>query len=466
MLLDLEQEQFSSLNARQDKIDLELGDWHLEIDEDQLGQFFFDLHAECFALQRHRARNIHNSPPLFWFNRAQSSSRTKFKVPIRASAANGPNRPLVSGHLLVTRLSTERSNSRSTYQLRAILSLNPTRFTEYLRNRVNVSENPAHWQWEPTERDLLTGYRAMPLNGEFSLNGKDNVLLSPASLAAGTTPHWQRHVELYYQQIVALIVRCLQTARLANPELSRPFQLVPILNLRTVQTYFEFSAENALWWVNRAQTPLRALGRQFTSRQYPAGENFDHVDGHALSHTFRITDAIKCTVYAKTDQRIRVELMHDLKKDASVIGTRHTSQDLDNLVPWLNLIADDAGRRVLPVIRAIRQSIEPVRGQKFATELMTKLARAANNEDMAEEIANTLFNLGMLDLSIRPHWVDAVNILVNEDVLVRAQPRRRQYRVTAPYALALEQLIAIMGGRAWERPGELPRLRQRPPRSI
>ena len=193
------------------------------------------------------------------------------------------------------------------------LFLNPTRFLRY--------QDPA--TYIPPGRDLIRHgglffqERIVSETDEISLDGQDNYLPDTAEFQfAHDGRLWKRHMRTYLDGVVRMIAEDAIRARLyAGVRLDRiPSNEQKPFNLKEVETYFEFRSTTPLQTVKDIAPLVCSFNELRTSvDQYrPLLSTTWERDSFVI--TKRIRTGVKLKIYAKTNHRIRVEVVHDLTK--------------------------------------------------------------------------------------------------------------------------------------------------------
>lgn len=431
-LLD-EDATLSADTAKQDKIDLELGEWTVRGNDGDANMLFLSLSQKTVRLD--------NSPiRLKWFNAPQGWRFSTQTINFRGAGHGGRTTvgvPLVSGSLNIKRNGSRSDHGPTHFSVKATLSINPTRFVRHRGSTFRTNANPSEWS-DRDDRTLLLS-RRLPRNmrDEYILDENDNVLLSQRSQYAARADVWRYQVACYWQNIQRLLEELITT----NPPLGAIIRRQSTeLNLRRVETYWEFASDDALHTVAMLVPAMQAMGMEFTSRLYPHGEIEECVYGNALSIKARLTTSVTCTLYAKTSKRVRLEIQHDLQEDADVIGGRQTSNNPDILHEWLHMIAEDAARRGGEVLRALQLEITNTASQRSVYDFLSRIIEIVEDENTYDRIVSQLVNTARIHLRNHDPLRPIVERLERAKILFRPRKYQQQSTIHPQYRTAIAEL--------------------------
>ncbi|OUC12908.1 MAG: hypothetical protein B0A82_19995, partial [Alkalinema sp. CACIAM 70d] len=225
-----------------------------------------------------------------------------------------------------------RHRDGSILRLLAELQINPTRYAAYQPTSTAL---PSAWG-----RPRLFARRAMlGAPGEFVLGDPegrdrflDNVILSQRRMAFCASEKWPLHVRRYWQtvrealgfQIAAATnhVNGMQAGE-GQSRLQIRLNQSSVLKLRLVETYFEFAAEDPIALVHRLHRLLISYARESVVRGYLRRPTEALRERNSLSVTLFLREGLSLRVYAKTNKRVRWEVVHDFRKNrlrASIPG--------------------------------------------------------------------------------------------------------------------------------------------------
>ena len=430
-------------DAKQDKIELILGAWYLHGRDSELRDYFRELGAQPVVVN---SRHASSHTPSRLFNLPTGRDPTAPRLLIPGGAYDGDRRvagaPLISGYLQAGKHAPNSSVTGALPQecrsLSTRLSINPTRFVHH-QNMVPVRAAEPAVFWRNREPRFTTRTPVLQTSLEASLDGNDNVLLSQRAQHFGRPVLWPIHLERYWEAIQTYLDRHIQSvADQSGLQIWRDLYL----NLRSVQTYWEFSAEDPIAVVRSLVDPISSVGHESTTRSYPLGQVETNVTGNSTSLKVRIGSGRILRIYAKTTGRIRFEIDHDLVKNPRLLpNNRHTSSELTDLIPWIHHLAGRAADDVNRILQFVeRQSNQSSFWWMRSYHLVHAIAGATNNSEVTKALLSLLVNHRRIHLGrhdpLRPH----VQQLVDLGMLARVAPRRQQFVVTPKYRGALEEL--------------------------
>lgn len=376
------------------------------------------------------------------FNRHNGSQRSVTEMSIQGGGRGNtrrPGTPLFSGTLTARREASPDPGLYGTARRLSLdLSINPTRFVAHqaLPGR-DPFVPPSRWA-APT---FVT--RAIPLRTrlEASLDAKDNVLLGQRTQSFGRPDVWPAHLRRYWGGVL----ECLNNEFLRaadRADLSLGFH--PDLNLRTVETYWEFRTPDPTALVCEMEPTLTALGIEASVRSfsYPDGLSQVEFTGNSRSVTLLLGAGILMRVYAKTTRRVRFEIKHSLRENATPIGGSHTSTDPQALYGWLDMLTADAARRLNNVLTVLEgQRLRPVSSLR-PYNLVHRVIAASPDQVTAENILSLLVNNGHLRILPSDPLRPVVQALVEMEVLERLGNTRNptRYVVTPLFRMAVAEL--------------------------
>ena len=195
------------------------------------------------------------------------------------------------------------------------LSLNPTRFLRNQNPETFIpSRGPPRARFSSGDAAFFEG-RGVRTGREESLDNTDNWIPDTPEFARLHDPRLgPRILRTYLNGVMQTIDADLQ--RVANlpgvPISYREQTDLSRFNLTSTETYFEFSSGGLtpIWLVASLEEPLRSYNElPLTVRDYPpiwCGTGMSRV----LTLTIRNGVALK--IYAKTNRRVRFEVVHDL----------------------------------------------------------------------------------------------------------------------------------------------------------
>ena len=335
------------------------------------------------------------------------------------------------------------------------LNCNPTRLARF---------KMPQWQNESTVEPLGTLPPTSP--DEFSLDQNDNWILQGEQDEACPARRWMGYVRRYLSGILRLLEEEIQEASQRAPvEFER--QQGPF-TLSKVETYWEFLSETPIPLVHQLGRLLTDFSAEETTSHFTLPTRWNRQQGHernAPFFTVKASAGVTLKLYAKTNQRIRFEVEHDLGRNDRMLGGTHEAQNMSGAIALLKrLQVDSAG--VLARAMAHMQSRNPPALSAIDKTLLTvRVGRIVGNgrtgdaDGIAALIVETLASRGGIcpDRQARP-LVQALRRLSAEGILVFNQ-------ATGLYEPCTSYLHAVRQLQSSQRAPASPRRRRRIPQA-
>lgn len=354
--------------ARQDKISLKLGDWFPTTGEDRADLIHYLAGANILDYDGTEL-TVTGSP----------TGRRRNEVHLlRGGRGQVANRPalLFSGIINVGGIQTadrqSQTNARTT-RINADLKLNPTRFVQHQPSIRRRGDNPLRWRFGQLRLSSGTTGQSTDSSavGERVLVPEhDNVIIGSSSHLHHLHPGvWQRHIRNYW-----LGVQDVMHNIIANHPGHVRFS--PNLNLLQVETYWELFHPHPMAQMvtveRRARETHAEVAATYERVLYPQYNSLFN----SPCVKVRLSNSVTIKAYAKTSHRIRVEVTHRLWENARAIGGRRTTNNLDMLQEWLNMLAQDATRHVNNFLSIISSSAMQPDRLANVLDLITAIYRA------------------------------------------------------------------------------------------
>ena len=424
----------TTARARQDKIELTLGRWFFNpADEEQHEQFLWNL-----------SRGGVGAPIApSWF--AHPTGRAfERRLAVRNGGSGRGRRvgvPLLAGHLLSRRTpASSPSYPLGTRFLQFDGAINPTRYVNHQQHRPWAHQNPDAWQLNPPS--LETRLVLSRIGEEIVLDGSDNVLLSRfAHIFAG---QWERHINRYWNGLRGALHAQIEWAA-QNSGLSMEF--VPQLTIRSVETYWEYRVEDAVSWVAEAEPRIAALGRasEARTRDYPSGDIGADAQVNSRRILARLRAGTNLRVYAKTNKRVRFEIVHNLLENRHIVSERNRQGSTFEILPsclleCTHVAADELSRCLATIVDEGTQTSE----QMSLIQLVHRVVRCGRNEQEVndtETVLSILASQGYVALSVQSNLRIPIQRLVDAGILQRIAPRHPHFHFSDIYRAAGRQLL-------------------------
>lgn len=425
-----------------DKIDLIISGWQAFCSDATIEEMVH--HLQEMLLPSHRA----GAAPSPWYNAVQGRPFGRRRLSFRGAGPGGYRQsgmPLFSGILFFDPDRSAGEFEATRLSIRAQLSLNPTRYLRHRRRptRMQLLQSPDTWDLAASDVDLVSGDWAHAPPAEVSLDNNDNVLLGAIAHRQGHPSVWMRNVREYFEAVIGLIDSHI---REASDICDVDFRFFPNYNLRSVESYWEFQSGCAVSSVQSMENVLAAAGRRFSVGRHSSTDVLRSLDMESHSYRVHFNQSKSLSIYAKTKNRIRMEMDYRFSDDASAIGGRHTTSDLEDVFDWLERARSEASRDLNSVLPHLCDATCVIEDAPSAFQLVSVCSQYAPNFAIFNLLLRKLVLDGRVLTSLHPNWSAYINRLVQEDVLFQPRSGIRGFTVTPRFAPALSALR--------ERPGQ------------
>lgn len=441
-------QQVTSDTAKQDKIELTLGNWAL------LGS-----QEDIEAVREHMSvpgEHLRSDPSVNWdayaklFNRPDADGRRAMEF--RAGAlALGPEGqqvsyppPLWAGFW---KFGPHQGDAGCVTSLD--VSINPTRFARSQRYRA-IPSRPGQYGVVPS--DALNEPR-WPQTGEFALDGSTNWIPRGHVMAATHGPLWRSNLERCFRGLIDCFDGELERV-CSVPNWMIQIARAPRFNLQYCETYWEFAADDAPFEVERIAPILEAYSElQSSTRSFPLVDSERVRQGHSRSITIQCGQGREVRVYAKTNQRVRFEVKHRMTGHngfiitSPVTGRRtgHTARSWEAFAPMVERLGMDAAQTLNSLFAFIQQRLAMHPSSTTPFRLMLRFAQLIQDDAQASILLNLLVMDGQVSRRVLPpSFHPALETLRQAGIL---QPlangrgaRPRPYEPTPQYCAAVEWL--------------------------
>lgn len=453
-------------DGRQDKIEMEIGDWVVNGENrDEIQALYSRLGAPPPLHPNTRRREDHGNAYGWLFNAPDVSEwhwKKKMRVrsqPLEIGNASGVllrtiQPPLFSNYCVWQARRARDQFADGTAQdlgeempvettATLDIQLNPTRF---VRHQPVPDSLPQSLQVQQELSEAPYGERSYD-------NDEDNWLPQNGRLLSYVRPpRWRSH-----------LVRLLNTVEEAfEGELREKCRVVFIpfrrtrqhYNVKKVETYWEFLSEDPLKLVHDLLRPLRSLTarrRQFRAYNVEI-EGEDERDSLVIRIEYSPGEILK--FYAKTNQRIRIEVSHQfvgdnsfrfprqIDEDGTVTRRRggHIFESSAGVLLFLDRVRERAALVINEALQHLDERMRIPTSHISAYYFLAATTNAVRDFPTVISLISQLVNRGSISAGrLAEESRNAVNALVTHGIL--EQPgRRRPYVVTAPYRHALQTL--------------------------
>lgn len=415
----------TAASAKQDKIELTIGDWFVHTIDATMSAFIthlgsVDISERAFHSSDNHMVQVHRNASVKILS--SQTSRNRFK-------------PLFSGQLKIIKISDNQ------YRLRLHLSINPTRFCCYqpapiaigTRRRLILSPNTV----------LFTQLKTIVHESERSLDRNDNVALTPQAKQNCHPSLYQHNFRKYIQSINHYMHNLLESFSSYNQGIFT-YNVEPYYSLKSLETYWEVEDENSTPTVKFLEDEFRRITSNNSVREYASSETTRDFDAVSLSSNLRAGERIK--IYAKTNKRIRIEISHKLKENPSLMNGAYTCENIDRLFEMIDTLAvralTEANRVLIELNRTIRT---PRISHCSAMTFVIMLYKTVGEIDLAEEILQELaFLSGINRKKQDPQKIQALNNLVSAGVLIYHKRPICRYTLSPRFSSAVTQLTPAL----------------------
>lgn len=421
-------------NAMIDRFEMEIGDFSLVGDEDDICYVLNNLDAfpiQTASGQEVRLFNAANNL------RLRSQVRTEFA---RRGTGAGFYRPfpVVSG---ILRKSGRRSPSMPRIQGEAVrlsmqVSLNLTRFIQAQKfRRPSRPRNPA------LSADIVLAIH--PRQSWY----QNEIVLLPASNVIIGSPHKfgyaLRNPTANLFQIYVDEVQTRVSSLLGEQMADRGVHLieVPYRSLQTMEIYWEFSDNDPIGLVERLTQPLHRLSHHISVTRAII-ENFrEETTCESRCVTINLTAETRLRVYAKTTRRVRFEVDFSRAAVRQVCGGQ-TGQTNQQMTEKVQLLIDRAVSEMNWVLSELRREVPTGVPQNTTVGLISKIIKELDDAATSQAVISGLHTFGRIAPEGNPVFLEAAHRLRDAGVL---QTLRRQsiYVVTDEYEAALRGLMGL-----------------------
>lgn len=429
--------------AKHDKIEMELGAWCLDgsaEDMSGLRQFMSSPYLEDRGIQdigeayavlfkRHQDPDI---TPTMNFGR-MAFRKEKVSIGGREYAP-----PLVAGYWVF--------RPQGDYRVTHLdVSFNPTLFARLQRFGARPSQH-GHYRWRPS-------YNAHDVprlsEGEFSYDGKSNWLPQGPIMQASATL-WPEILTASCEGLAnwfeAILLRQCRE-RTASLQVIR----AQSLNLKTCETYFEFTAADPVAEVMCIKPLLEAYSAgDASTRTYQQLNAETGVDGHSHSVRIQCGPGRELKVYAKTNQRVRFEVKHRMVGDNPHViratqrvrgraaprqpldepASGHTAGSYAAFPQFIARLSEDAASLLNRVFAFIQPRLTVTPSMTTPFFFMQRVIEVVGEPSRAASLLNLLLHDNMLQRRVLPpEFASSLDALLAEGILQTAQDGR----TTRPY---------------------------------
>ncbi len=322
------------------------------------------------------------------------------------------------------------------------LSINPTRF---VRHRPIPEELP-HELLERTPLPLAP-------YSEAAYDSEDNWLPQSGRLQSYAKPsRWRGHLGRYLKAIENAFSN--ELAQSCESNIARTTHAGPRYNLGTVETYWEWLSDDPL----KVVYDLQPLFNSYTRRKRTA-RIYENVDSEIVrEHDLVILNAEispgeTLKIYAKTNQRIRMELMHRLtgrnnfrfprereNGNSTRPSTRHIFDSRSGLLTFLDKMREHSAEIINEFLAYCGERAALPLAHASGYYLLSRITDTARDFPTAISIISRLVNNGSIAAGQSDEKTKAVLQALTVSGVLERRKRGLIYEVTEWYRHALRAL--------------------------
>jgi hypothetical protein len=271
--------------------------------------------------------------------------------------------------------------------------LNPTRFVLH-QPSVPLPDLTKRGSWPVAQ--LFANELPKRIKGEESYDGGGNWLPQYQRLAAFTNPaRWQLHL----RNLLRSVPEQFET-ELKQRNLLYNFPLVEIesqesVRLSLVETYWEFSSDDPISdALNLRYAFFSLVSGLRRGRFYP---NVDEdVEHNCVSLTADISPGKQLRIYAKTNRRVRVEVIHTLGRNKYRLPGGRSAANWEGPAAMIESLAEDAAETVRSAFKHLKAQTQFLPSDVNAYDLVLKIGSASHDESTAKQICDSLVAVGAI----------------------------------------------------------------------
>lgn len=429
--------------AKQDRIQIDIGNWIYDGSDTSFRQFVNQISARSwFSID---GSEIELSP----LTGVQRLGNNQYKIKFTSRLRGGVTRtgaPLLEGKL-VFRKTGFNDHGPSRFYIKAEVSVNPTRamvhqtvdrslIDEYL-GRPDVTDRR-------TTPDLRTRELPETVRNERAINPTDdNVIIDRPHIIMSGPTHWNLFRNRYFGQVVSLLEQLIGGTFRQNPE-DGQLQLQLELNLKQVETYWEFHTPDPIHMMKIITPLFLALGTYANRREYENVSSDFLIDGNCPVLTTQLVTGLKAKLYPKTTNRLRLETTHNLQDRSVGIGghTFSGNSALADVMLHVEELAADATREANLLLEIVLEALPPFPRSEPPYRLVAEIINSTTEATGRDFLLSAIINNGGYRKKPGDPLNAAITQLVKRGVLRRNRPYGPSFSLTGPYLHAQRILAA------------------------
>ncbi|XPF94269.1 hypothetical protein ACM9HF_20010 [Colwellia sp. RE-S-Sl-9] len=419
-------------DAKQDKIELDVGEWFIQAIDSEMAGFI-----QCLGSQdRSQSQSPHRA---FQSDNYLSSPAIKRLQILKPKYGRGllDNAPLFGGYLEVRKITaTEQLDS---YILKLRLRINPTRFCVYQPTPLRVKHNNKIERILTESFVLFAKQDRISHASERTLDYKDNALLKPVSKLNGSRGLWQQNLERYISSISDYLSNEINEYHSGGFAL-RGFE--PYYSLKSIETYWDIKCDNPVATVKSLERDFLSLGNNTSTSYYNDAGTLTEGSAIALRAEFKTKQRLK--LYAKTNKRVRIEIEHKYSQNPALTENRtYTATSLEGLIGLINFASHESFELADKFLASLSEySNHPTILSGNPLTFIQMIYRHLNDIELAEEISSLLTVSGGVPTgSTKGRYKEAFEKLILPGVIVRKGRPINRYVIAPRFASVKDCLI-------------------------
>lgn len=289
--------------------------------------------------------------------------------------------------------------------------------------------------------------------GEFSLDGNDNWTPdTPAFEHLNQRQLWTRHLGVSIEGAVRTIEQDVERAQASVCQADHldevtvtPTHPTDRFNLRGVETYWDLQSDAPIQRIADMERLLHTFNElDVTTRHYKM-QRGDYSVGNGVGVTVPIRAGVKVKVYAKTNRRIRFEVVHDLAECAipsHILGTghdRHTFPSMTGVYDRMAQLRQDAAEIMNDLFGHMRNQKSIPTTSKTALNFLLDVSQIVQDAEICRMLIWVLVSKGYV-VSQEPFTAHLQALKRGGILETQPRNRRRAYVVSPAYRFALDAL--------------------------
>ncbi|MCK0139306.1 hypothetical protein [Aliiroseovarius sp. F47248L] len=420
-----------------DRLQLSIGDWGLFGSPDQVCETVTNLRNIEIETSEGECIPLFKGDPFL-------SHRQRLNISFASAAADTKNTglsPLISGNLRYSaryRRPEELRDATSSFQFNTTLNL--TRFiqAQKFRLRTRIDRRPR----------LLTDM-VLAIDPDPTWHANETPLTAASNLIVGPWPKYayaqsrsaQKHLSRYLRLVDGVLQRSFT---MATSDGSPAPRRAAYYSLQEIEVYWEYDCDDPIQFVTALLPKIRSIGSVFYEGSVDtsyAREVSSVIEHQSPSIKARIAKGVWLRVYAKTNRRVRFEILLESNIIGKICGGQ-TASSRPLFCSKVSPLIEYATDKLNTILPTILPSLAP-NSHHTAISLVTEICSACNATHTAQTIISSLVCMGRIALYNGSHLKEPVHKLRDLGVLQTVIPRSRNYVVTPRYEEALTSLRGL-----------------------